>query len=1835
ELQEEVTSLLEFRENVLAALPHLHSRPNPSSLTNTNTINNTNTPTIISSANTPTTTTTSSTIPHDPPIARPAAPRCSPTKVHPHQVTEGGGGGGGVGAGGPGRERVGGGGSGGGGSNKSLSETHNSAVADSGFSTDKAGGSMGKSSSSSAAEHLSSGGEDTRWTSVEPDLPLGSAEDELWQLLDVIQRKGTRLRHDLDRAERLERERLVHPAPPTTPSPASDPLVHHMSQPHPGYRDAWPHSLPGPLGHHYPSRTHLLPPPPPPPPPMGVALEAEAWAAVERLRQDRQYLAGRVSWAEAEAAASHQRLLDLHTQLVALAGDKRRLEDQVRALCLHTTTTTTTQHQHHQHHTLDHNTHTSDDRTHSHTHPKDVHLQFVKSNGVRDGAGALAAAGEWAALVGGTGGALEDPQSVARHQGGGINTNNNRPIRSASSVRLNTDRGEVILPRVLKVPIKDRTPRAKDRDNENNNNNSNKEEEQGGVGTRGSDRVVIERERRPGRADGGWSMPVSLLKGGAKVKVPPNKQRISAILREKDVIELQRQLLTTVMEAEVLRKQVETAGEEWENKAGEWEAQHRASLATITSLRDQNHALKSKVDIGGVSRQEVSVTAKPVMSEVSTMTDHVEGRKEHDDDDDDDEEEASHRVHPGPNVKYDVVIHQDPPRRDSTTTSQHQQQQHHPSPHTRRDLVQNSAPRRDVSSSSSTQSQQNSPPRQDHPTPPRKAGLAGVEKPPRRTREVRSAPSPGTHSSHRDSPTGDNHGVGRDSLGRGGNGTRLRPSLSHSGRGTPTGTPRSSPAPSITTRLCGSRGSTGPQESGRTTPLGRSSSNTNNNNTTTLTRSSILSRRESVKSSNNNSSSAKTASAKTSTSTTTSTSTAGVGQNKGCGMVVCPPPPPTSSTSSSSSSSSTSSTSSSSSSTSACTVAERRSMQSSGLLSCNCGGWLVVVIVVVSWLVGGDCGSCNCGGWLVVVIVVVSWLVGGGDCGGWLVVIVVVVVVNGSSSRSGEQGSVSSRRWSTVTGRPSPTPTPTHSPHHQHHRRRTPSPTHSSPHHHRRHTTTPSPSPTPTHSPHHHTPSSPHHHQHHQHTPSSQHRHTTPSSPQHYHHQHRRTPSPLALSDLCSSSPDTSPTPPPLQQQHTPSHHHHHHQRYSSPLTSSHLVSSSFSSSYRPSSPLPLTSSHRPSSPLPLSSSQLVSSSASSPPNTSSRPQDKRMGMRSETANRKRLIFANINNNNTPPLGYSRESVGSSGSSREFVGNSRGILDSQEDEEEEEEEAQNIGCESKNAEWYGDDKEEEKEERYLKNNNPRSEQHTYHHNQQQEHYEEQDDDDEQQDDDDEQEEGDEVDDVLLPLSSSTSCSSFYDSINTEDVNNRLMQVEVAFEWSPIPAPLEWTRAPVHAPFEAGRVPVPAPMEWIRPPVPAPAPMEWSGPPVLPTPDIRYLPPAAPHVWAPTHHTICPGKRIPPVTQPPNWSTAPKVPNVGHRGTMRAPVSDVYGGGEYMNLMTHTTTTASGGDSVVDYMRAIQNMNTNHMYVGDARRLITSGDTGTLKRTPSNVTRTTTTHTNSRNTGETLYSGDIDGGRKDGDRNRNREMNRVTRDVQQPWPIDSLEDNENEVEEKRYHEEVLATAAGVVGVGRGGVVVGGYDGLTGGRRRVSRMRGGAMNGGGALRVKSVDRPSVLSMVQEVPTERAAVHSPSSDTNTEPEFITNTTTNTSPSVYRPRPPGSPSPRPLPHTPQRQTSDPITPGRLHSDPDTPQKSTSDPDTPRRLHSDPDTPQRLVIDPNTPQRSTTDPNTPQRLQFRHRRPVGGVRESGTSSSSALSTDGDLNSRVHQILARIAASAQ
>ncbi|XP_042235451.1 uncharacterized protein LOC121875132 isoform X2 [Homarus americanus] len=868
ELQHEVTSLLEFRDNVLHAFPHLQARAYHS-LTPTH-------------AHDPPSSQAS-----QPPQAIPTArgePSPSKSSAASHHVTSGDGGrqqrpisstGGVTTTGGSGNSSssssTGG---------KSLSETHSSsAVADSGFSTDKAGGSMGKSSSSSAGDHLS-GVEEHRWTSVEPELPLGSAEDELWQLLDVIQRKGTRLRNELERAERLERDRMSQPQ---ASSPASDPLT--SPRPHPAYRDYWPHSLPGPIGNFH-SRGDILAPPPPPPP-VGMAMEAEAWAAVDRLRQDRQYLVGRVSWAEAEAAASHQRLLDLHGQLLALAGDKRRLEDQVRALRLDPRL---------------------DPRVDSRVDfGNDLNLQFVKTNGVRRD-GPASTGGIVHSVMGGvntvhivsdntttttTTTNFTKPRrvppavtvSVASGEGAedshGIGgAGRGRVIRSASSVRINSDR-DVVLPRVLKVPIRDRTQRHSNKESStasSHRENSGKDQNSGykdfsptsenvnikdstfaspaGEMKKGSDRVVIERERRAGKADGGFSMPVSLLKG-ARLKVQPNKQRISAILREKDVLELQRQLLTTVMETEVLRKQIETASEEWVNKTAEWEADHRLSHSTVSALREENLSLKTLLEQRErVDRKDVGITACPLVCTTGTMTEGWAG---------DEVEAATHTVHPGPNIKYDVVVHQEESRRSEANNS-----------------VAPEAGGRKVP--------------------------AAVEKPPRRSRETRSASTVGTlaahhhhvaHQSggslcHRESSASEVSG-GRDSIGRGA-GPRSRPNLIQSGRATPTNTPRSSPAPSINTRMCASR--TSPQEGGRATPLGRSSSGANGR--------ALVGRRDSTKTTQVNAKG-------------NGKSSPGVGgQHKGAGVV------DSSSSSSTSIMSSSSSTSSTSSSSSPSTVAERR-----------------------------------------------------------------------------------------------------------------------------------------------------------------------------------------------------------------------------------------------------------------------------------------------------------------------------------------------------------------------------------------------------------------------------------------------------------------------------------------------------------------------------------------------------------------------------------------------------------------------------------------------------------------------------------------------------------------------------------------------------------------------------------------------------------------------------------------------------------------------------------------------------------------------------------------------
>lgn len=180
-----------------------------------------------------------------------------------------------------------------------------------------------------------------------------------------------------------------------------------------------------------------------------------------------------------------------------------------------------------------------------------------------------------------------------------------------------------------------------------------------------------------------------------------------------------------------------------------------------------------------MERKDVGISAGPVVASTSTMTEAETDAAA---------EAASHTVHPGPNIKYDVVVHQEVRRSETNTTTS--------------------------TGVTSTAAESISRPR------------VAVEKPPRRSRESRSSSAVGSmtsnHLGQRDSTGTDGPG-GKDSMGRGA-GSRLRHSLVQSGRATPTGTPRSSPAPSMSARVCATRSVQQEASGGRSTPLGRNGS---------------------------------------------------------------------------------------------------------------------------------------------------------------------------------------------------------------------------------------------------------------------------------------------------------------------------------------------------------------------------------------------------------------------------------------------------------------------------------------------------------------------------------------------------------------------------------------------------------------------------------------------------------------------------------------------------------------------------------------------------------------------------------------------------------------------------------------------------------------------------------------------------------------------------------------------------------------------------------------------------------------------------------------------------
>lgn len=227
---------------------------------------------------------------------------------------------------------------------------------------------------------------------------------------------------------------------------------------------------------------------------------------------------------------------------------------------------------------------------------------------------------------------------------------------------------------------------------------------------------------------------------------------------------------------------METYSEEWASKSVEFEADQRHSRDTITQLKQDNAQLKAKMDERDKVRlnyRETGTHCAPSYKSVGVMTN---------DGSTDSEEEPSHTVYQSPNIKYDVVVHEE------------------------------TTPRPAEANNNLISEGRKAPP--------------AVEKPPRKSREVSSktASSLGTWNNstntiHSQSPVplarskDVANANGQDSIGRSTTASRSR--LAHSARSTPTVTPRSSPAPSLAT---GRTVRAVSQEGGRSTPVGRSSS---------------------------------------------------------------------------------------------------------------------------------------------------------------------------------------------------------------------------------------------------------------------------------------------------------------------------------------------------------------------------------------------------------------------------------------------------------------------------------------------------------------------------------------------------------------------------------------------------------------------------------------------------------------------------------------------------------------------------------------------------------------------------------------------------------------------------------------------------------------------------------------------------------------------------------------------------------------------------------------------------------------------------------------------------
>merc|ERR1719266_377336 len=89
------------------------------------------------------------------------------------------------------------------------------------------------------------------------------------------------------------------------------------------------------------------------------------------------------------------------------------------------------------------------------------------------------------------------------------------------------------------------------------------------------------------------SMPAELARG---LRVKPNREKIRQVLSTSSVLELQRQLLTTVMENEVYKSQIARVTDGWNGKIDDFEKINQGLQNSLSQLKDENELLRLKVE---------------------------------------------------------------------------------------------------------------------------------------------------------------------------------------------------------------------------------------------------------------------------------------------------------------------------------------------------------------------------------------------------------------------------------------------------------------------------------------------------------------------------------------------------------------------------------------------------------------------------------------------------------------------------------------------------------------------------------------------------------------------------------------------------------------------------------------------------------------------------------------------------------------------------------------------------------------------------------------------------------------------------------------------------------------------------------------------------------------------------------------------------------------------------------------------------------------------------------------------------------------------------------------